>query len=112
VEVPHPIAAGNRLEGWTVKGGGLCHRVARRPLGAPLTGLPWRATSSVAGEAPVPVQTWPVLVAAWRLAMALMRADNRDGLGVLLRVLARRATAGRQGRAGADAGPAAPQAPP
>ena len=26
----------------------------RRDVGAPLTGLPWRATSSVAGETPVP----------------------------------------------------------
>jgi hypothetical protein len=41
--VPHPIAAGNRLEGETVKGGACAIAVATRPEGAPLTGLLWRA---------------------------------------------------------------------
>jgi hypothetical protein len=43
----------------------------------PLTGLFWRATSSVAGEAPdlIPSRGGRVLLAAGRLAMALMRAE-------------------------------------
>jgi hypothetical protein len=59
--VPHPIAAGNRVEGWDCQGS---IRVYVNQLVGPvlvvlpvhraLTGLPWRATSSVAGEAPVP----------------------------------------------------------
>jgi hypothetical protein len=58
--VPHPIAAGNRLEGETVKGGACAIAVATRPEGAPLTGLLWRARQSEADEAAVSVQTCPV----------------------------------------------------
>ena len=32
---------------------------ATRPEGAPLTGLPWRATQSEADEAPAPCPAWP-----------------------------------------------------
>ena len=39
---------------------------ATRPQGAPLTGLPWRATHSEADEAPGPDQACPVLSAAGR----------------------------------------------
>jgi hypothetical protein len=108
---PVNTVAGNPIEG--------CHGATRttaacRPFGVDDghsgVGLAWGFVgpgegAGEAGEAPVPVQAWSVLVAAGRLAMALMRADERDGSGGLLRVLARRATAGRQGRAGADAGP-------
>ncbi len=81
MEVPHPIAAGNRLEGWDCQGSIRVY-VNRRvapvlvvlPAHRALTGLPWRATSSVAGEAPVPVQAWLVLLAAGRPATTLMRA--------------------------------------
>ena len=72
--MPHPIAAGNRLEGrGTVKGGACAIAVATRPEEAPLTGLPWRATQSGADEAPVSVQPWGGFVSgrvSWRCATA------------------------------------------
>jgi hypothetical protein len=52
VEVPHPIAAENRLEGLDCQGWRLRHRLGDGPEGAPLTGLSWRATQSEADEAP------------------------------------------------------------
>jgi hypothetical protein len=39
-------------KGGTVKGGACAIASATRPEGAPLTGLPWRATQSEADEAP------------------------------------------------------------
>jgi hypothetical protein len=68
VEVPHPIAAENRLEGQDCQGSirvyvnqRVCPVLVVLPAHRALTGLPWRAKSSVAGEAPVPVQAWLIL---------------------------------------------------
>jgi len=75
-----------------------------------LTGLSWRATQSEADEAAVSLRIYPAPLAArgagtmqWQ---ALVRRwINWAEVDDLMRVLARRATAGRQGRAAADAGP-------
>jgi hypothetical protein len=55
--VPHPIAAGNRLEGQDCQGWRLAPSLATAKL--PLTGLPWRATQSGADEAPAPMTQRP-----------------------------------------------------
>ena len=78
-EVPHPIAAGNRLEGGTVKGGACVIASATRPAGAPLTGPSWRAAQSEADEAPMPVRLLTI-VKGWedlklRAAVLLWRYE-------------------------------------
>jgi hypothetical protein len=80
--VPHPIAAGNRLEGRDCKGGACAIAVATRPQGAPLTGLPWRATRSEADEAPVPVRGVRGFVTS-REKLRLCAGSAPDGVGEL-----------------------------
>jgi hypothetical protein len=108
--VPHPSAAKSAWTGGTVKGGACAIAMATRREEAPLPGLPWRATQSEAAEAPLPVQTCPVLGdAAKKLrrpsGSGLAVLDGSCGSGDPKGEVARRAPAGQQGRAGDDAGP-------
>ena len=83
-----------------------------RPEGAPLTGLPWRATQSEADEAPVSLQTCPVPLGPERsrryaaVSAPVVLANQLADQVSLLCVLARRAPAGPpRAEVGADAGP-------
>ena len=72
--MPHPIAAGNRLEGRDCQGWRFVPSRSDATARAPLTGLSWRATSSEADEATGVRPGMAGLLAARRPAMALMRA--------------------------------------
>ena len=61
-----------------LKGGACAIASATRPEGAPLTGLPWRATPSEADEAPVSIQVCAVLSAVRRLGY---RQERPGGIG-------------------------------
>ena len=102
--MPHPIAAGNRLEGWGCQGWRFVPSRSDATGGSALDWPALEATSSVAGEAPVPMRARCVLVAAWRMSDGDDARRMRGLVRHLQRVLARRAPGGPKAEPGAAPG--------